>query len=82
MSLDQAGLTVITHDNMKDWAFVVIKHMKRANCNPAYWVANFTSNHLVNIKDIFWEGDNNIVIVYEQMNVFLKHIITVTEGLL
>ena len=79
MSLDQAGSTVIARDNMKDRAFVTIKRMKRVDRDSVYKVSNFTSDHLVNIKDMFLKGDDKIVIVYEQMNVSLRHIVAVIE---
>ena len=78
MPLDQAGPAVIAHDNMEDRTFMAVKRVKRAIRDPACRVADFTSDHLVNIKDIFWEDDDDIVIVYEQRDVSLKHIMAVT----
>jgi len=80
MPLDQAGPAVIARDNMKDRAFVAIKRVKRADRDPVYRVPDFTSDHLVSIKDMFLEGDDEIVIVYEQMDVSLRHIVAVTGG--
>ena len=81
MPLDQAGPAIIARENMEDRAFVANKRVRRANRDPAYRVADYTSDHLVNIRNIFWEGDDDdIVIVYEQMDVFLKHIVAVTGG--
>ena len=80
MPLDQAGPAVIARNNMEDRAFVAIKRVKRADRDPVKRVADFTSDHLVNIKDMFLEGDDDIVIVYEQMDVSLKHIVAVTGG--
>ncbi len=80
MPLDQAGPAVIARDNMKDRAFVAIKRVKRADRNPVYRLTDFTSDHLVNIKDMFLEGDDEIVIVYEQMDVSLRHIVAVIGG--
>ncbi|KAL9132040.1 MAG: hypothetical protein Q9217_000168 [Psora testacea] len=80
MPLDQAGPAVIARDNMNDRAFLAIKRVKRVNLEPVYCVPDFTSDHLVNIKDMFLEGDDEIVIVYEQMDVSLRHIIAVTGG--
>ncbi len=80
MPLDQADPTVIARDNMKDRAFVTIKRVKRADRDPVYRISNFTSDHLVNIKDMFLKDDDEIVIVYEQMNVSLRHIVAVIEG--
>ena len=78
MPQDPAGPAVIARDIMEDRAFLTIKRVKRAN--PVYRVADFTSDHLVNTKDMFLEGDDDIVIVYEQMDVCLKHIVAVIGG--
>ena len=80
MPLDQAGPAVIAHDNMNNRVFVAIKRMKRANPEPLYRVPDFKSDHLVNIRDMFLEGDHEIVIVYEQMDVSLRHVMAVTGG--
>ena len=80
MPLDQAGPAVIARDNKEDGPFVAIKRVKRADRDLVYRVPDFTSDHLVNIKDMFLEGDEEIVIVYEQMDVSLKHIVAVTGG--
>lgn len=80
MPLDQAGRAVIARDNMEDRAFVAIKRAKRADHDLVYRVPDLTSDHLVNIKDVFLEGDDDIVIVYEQTDVSLKHIMAVTGG--
>jgi len=79
MSLNQADSTVIARDNMKDRTFVTIKRVKRVDRNSVYRISNFTSDHLVNIKDMFLKDDDKIVIVYEQMNVSLRHIVAVIK---
>jgi len=78
MALNQAGPAVIAHKNMKDEVFVAIKHMKRVDLKPVYHIPDSRSDQLVNIKEMFLKG-NQIVIVYEQMNVSLRHIMTVNE---
>ena len=55
---------------------------KILNSEPVYSVWYFMSDHLVNIKDMFLESNDNIEIVYEQMNILLRYSMTVTEGLL
>ena len=79
MPLDQAGPAMIARENMGDRVFVAIKRVKRDDRRPVHRVADFTSDHLVNIRDMFLEGDD-IVIVYDQMDVSLKHIMAVTGG--
>lgn len=39
--------------------------MKRANYNPIYYLLDFISDYLINIKDIFLKGNNKIIIVYK-----------------
>lgn len=65
MPLDQASLAIIARNNIEDRAFMAIKRVKRADRDPMKRVADFTSDHLVNIKDMFLEGDDDIMIVYE-----------------
>jgi len=79
MALDQAGPAVIAHKNMKDGVFVAIKRVKRVDLKPVYHIPDSRSNQLVNIKEMFLKGDQ-IVIVYEQMDVSLRHIMAVNEG--
>ena len=79
MPLDQAGPATIARDNLKDGTFVAIKRVKRADRNPVYRTPDFTSEH-VNILDMFLEGDEDIIIVYEQMDVSLRHIVAVVGG--
>ena len=82
MSLDQAEPAVITQDNVNNRVFVAVKHMKRANSEPLYCVSDFKSDHLVNIRDMFLKDNHEIVIVYKQMDVSLRHVMAVTGGLL
>ena len=49
---------------------------------PVYRVPDLMSDYLVNIKDMFLEGDDKYGIVCEQMDVLLRHIMAVTGGLL
>ena len=79
MALDQAGPAVIAHENVKDEVFVAIKRVKRVDPKPVYQIPDSRSDQLVNIKEMFLE-DNKIVIVYEQMDVSLRHIMAVNGG--
>ena len=82
MSLDQVRSAVIIQDNMNNRVFVAVKCMKRANSESLYYVSDLKSDYLVNIRDIFLKDNHKIVIVYEQMNISLKHVIIITEDLL
>ncbi len=62
MPLDQAGPALIARDNMEVRVFMAIKRVKRAN-RPS-------CQH----QQMFWESHDDIVIVYEQRDVSLKHI--------
>jgi len=66
MPLDPDGPAVIARENKEDGPFVAIKRVKRVDRNLVYRVPEFTSDYLVNIKDMFLEDDDEIVIVYEQ----------------
>ena len=79
MALDQAGPAVIARENVEDGVFVAIKRVKRVDPKPVYHIPDSRSDHLVNIKEMFLE-DNEIVIVYEQMDVSLRHIMAVNGG--
>jgi len=63
--LDQAGPAVIARDNIKNRVFITIKYIKRADRNLIYRLPDFTSDYFINIKDIFLEGDDEIIIIYE-----------------
>lgn len=78
MSLDQAGPAVIARDNA-DRSFVAIKRVKKTGEKNKLRIPDFVSDHVVAIKDIFLEKEE-VVIIYEQMDVSLKHIVAVTGG--
>ena len=82
MSLDQVRSAVITYDNIDNRVFVTVKCIKRANLESLYYISDFKSDHLVNIKNMFLKEDYKIMIVYKQINMSLKHVIIMTEGLL
>ena len=64
MPLNQAGLAVIARDNYKYNRFIAIKRIKKLDLKPVYRISDFTSNHIVNIKDIFL-NDDEVVIIYK-----------------
>lgn len=78
MPLDQAGPAVIARDN-KDRTFVAIKRAKKSGVEPVLRIPDFVSDHVVNIKDMFVDKEE-VVIIYEQMDVSLRHIMAVAGG--
>jgi len=78
MPLDQAGPAVIARDN-KDRTFVAIKRAKKSGVEHMLRIPDFVSDHVVNIKDMFVDKEE-MVIIYEQMNVSLRHIMVVAGG--
>lgn len=78
MPLDQAGPAVIACDN-KDRSFVAIKRAKKSSIDDVFRIPDFVSDHVVNIKDMFLDKEE-VVIVYEQMDVSLRHIMAVAGG--
>ena len=81
MALDQAGPAMIGSDNNKEPSLVAIKRIKKADERPINRITPFTSDHLVQIRNIYEDGDD-IVIVYETMDVTLRQLTGVLQGLL
>jgi len=78
MSLDQAGSAVIARNN-KDRIFVAIKRAKKSGVEYMLRISDFVSDYVVNIKDMFVDK-KEMMIIYEQINVLLRHIMAVTGG--
>ena len=78
MTLDQAGPAVIGYDDTDRCSFVAIKRRKRPEGSFIPQV-QVKSNHLVSLKDMYIEG-NDIVFIYEQMDVSLRHITGIARG--
>ena len=79
MTLDQAGHAIIGSDNNKESSLVAIKRIAKVDKSPMNPIAPFTSDHLVQIKNIYEDGDD-IVIIYETMDVTLRQIIGILQG--
>lgn len=80
MTLDQAESTVIEYNDI-DWrSFVAIKRRKRPDESLSHHV-QFRSNHLVDLRDMYVER-NEVIFIYEQMKVSLRHITDILSGLL
>ncbi len=78
--LDQTESVVIARNN-KDRIFVAIKRVKKSRIEHVLRIPDSVSNYVVNIKDMFVDN-KEIVIIYKQINILLRHIITVTDNLL
>lgn len=77
MPLNQIKFVVIARDN-KDRIFVAIKRAKKSDVEHMLRISNFVSDHVINIKDMFVDK-KEIIIIYEQMNVSLRHIMIVAS---
>jgi hypothetical protein len=73
MVLDQAGPAVIGFDDTRERNLVAIKRLNGIDKSSMYRLRPFTSNHMVNVREAYIDHDN-LVIVYEQMDISLRHI--------
>lgn len=78
MPLDQAEHVVIACDS-KARSFVAIKRARKSSIDDVFRIPKFVNDRVVNIKDLFLNKEE-MVIVYEQTNISLRHIMTVTDG--
>jgi len=79
MALDQAGPAMIGSENEKEPSLVAIKRVKRVDESPVNRITPFTSDHLVQIRNMYEDGDE-IVIVYEIMDVTLRQLTGILQG--
>ena len=79
MALDQAGLAMIGSDNNKEPSLVAIKRIKKVDKSPVNRIIPFTSDHLVQIRNMYEEGDD-VVVVYETMDVTLRQLTGILQG--
>jgi len=79
MALDQAGLAMIGSDNNKEPSLVAIKRIMKGGESPVNRVTPFTSDHLVQIRNMYEDGDE-IIIVYETMDVTLRQLTGILQG--
>ena len=73
MTLDQGGHAVIGSDTNKESSLVAIKRIKKLNKNLINRIRPFSSDHLVQIRNMY-EDDEDVVIVYEAMDVTLRQL--------
>lgn len=73
ITLDQAGLANICYDETNQHNLVTVKRVRKVGKHPIYQLPNITSSRVVNIKDMFMDR-NDVVLVYEVLDVSLRHI--------
>jgi hypothetical protein len=79
MVLDQARLAVIACDNTRERKLVIIKRFKGINQSSTSKILPFSSNYVVNIKEAYFHN-NDIMIVYKQMNILLQNVTSILQG--
>ncbi len=79
VALDQAGPAVIGCDNTRAGILVAIKRVERNRQDNARCMPPFTSDHVVNVKAMYWE-DHEITTVYKQMDVSLRQMTGTLSG--
>jgi hypothetical protein len=81
MNLDQAGPAVMGCDNTGERNLVAIKRLKGVKKASKPRIQPFTSNQVVEVKDMFFDDDDDLVIIYEQMEISLRAITGLQPGL-
>lgn len=79
MALDLAGIAMVGSENNEDPDLVAIKRVEKTSKSRISRIAPFTSDHLVQIKDVYEDG-NDIVIVSETMDVTLRQLTGILQG--
>lgn len=79
MTRDQAGPAIIGSDNSEECRFVAIKRVKKVDNSLVHRIPSFNSDQLVEIRDMYQDNDD-VVIIYEQMDVSLRHITGLLQG--
>jgi hypothetical protein len=79
MKLDQAGPAVMGCDNTRECNLVAIKRLKGVSKASKPRIQPFTSNQVVELKDMFFDNDD-LVIVYEQMEISLRAVTGIQPG--
>jgi hypothetical protein len=79
MVLDQAGSANMGCDNTRERDLVAIKRLKGIDKSSTHKMRPFTSDHVVNIRDMYFENDD-LVIIYEQMHKSLRDITGILQG--
>ncbi|KAH8653977.1 hypothetical protein BGZ60DRAFT_568489 [Tricladium varicosporioides] len=79
MVLDQAGLANIGCDSTRECNLVAIKRFNGIRKSPMRRIRPFTSDYVVSIQETYFENAN-LVIIYERMDVSLRHVTGILQG--
>ena len=79
MALDLAGTVMVGSENNEDPDLVAIKRVKKTSESRISRITPFTSDHLVEIKDVYEDG-NDVVIISETMDVTLRQLTGILQG--
>ena len=79
MVLDQAGLANIGCDGTRECNLVAIKRLIGARKRLSRRIKPFTSDHVVSIRETYFENDD-LVVIYERMDVSLRHVTSILQG--
>lgn len=66
-------------DNTREPNLVAISRVKKGDKSSAYRKPPFSSDHLVQIRDMYDDGDD-VIIVYEIMDVTLRQLTGILQG--
>lgn len=58
---------------------MAIKRLKGIDKGLMRRLRPFTSDHVVNVRDVYFNKDN-LVIIYKQMDISLRHITSLLQG--
>jgi len=79
MVLDQAGPAVIACDNIAERELVAIKRFKGIDKSSMRKIKPSRNNYVVSIIETYFEGEN-MVIVYEHMDISLRNVTSILQG--
>jgi hypothetical protein len=76
MKIDQAGSTIIAHEQAFPDRLVAVKRVKQRNGTSVLHLRQYNSDQVVSILDFYVEGPD-IVVVYEAMDISLLQMVSV-----
>jgi hypothetical protein len=79
MDLGQAGPAIMGFDNTREANLVAIKRLERIDKRSTHRMRPFTSDSVVNIRDIYFDNDD-LVIIYEPMHISLRQITGILQN--
>ena len=80
MTLDQAGPATIARENIKKGRMLAIKRLKTNKDLTTAKVPIIRTDYIIKIENVFVEYEAEVVVVYKQMDVNLRHIRSVVSG--